>query len=230
MHINENNLEIKKKLNTSISITEEHEVNLINTALKKDRTLTQKFLNIGEFPYDAPRFKKSNAGTMLFNNLAGGKDDRGTVENQLLLESENIYLKRLIPSRPTLINPNLVVEEEKKDKKEPETKYVFDKPIAIVIPGLSSCSRDRYVKDTCREIAKYTDFLPIVMNRRGYSDVMNTGLYPMCRGRNPDLDSVIKYVRENLCPTQPLMVLGLSLGGDYLQYYLGKKKEMGESN
>jgi hypothetical protein len=65
-----------------------------------------------------------------------------------------------------------------------------------VLPGLSSCSRDRYVKDACKAIAEYTDFLPIVMNRRGYSDVMTTGMYPMCRGRHPDLDSVINYVRD----------------------------------
>lgn len=38
---------------------------------------------------------------------------------------------------------------------------------------------------------------------------------------------MVSYVRENLCKNQPLIVVGLSLGGEYLQYYLGKKQQIG---
>lgn len=141
--------------------------------------------------------------------------------NHLLLESENPHLKGILPRRPTLINPHLL--DVSIDKNQD-----FDRAIAIVIPGLSSCSRDKYVKDTCKAINQYTEFLPIVMNRRGYSDVPVTGMYPMCKGRHQDLDSVIDYVKDRLCKTKPLIIVGLSLGGEYLQYYLGKKKELGE--
>jgi predicted alpha/beta-fold hydrolase len=98
-------------------------------------------------------------------------------ENQLLLDSENPHLRNILPHRPTTINPNLL------DMSIDENQN-FDKPIAIVIPGLSSCSKDRYVKDTCKAIYQYTGFLPIVMNRRGYSDVPVTGMYPLCKGRH----------------------------------------------
>jgi predicted alpha/beta-fold hydrolase len=142
-------------------------------------------------------------------------------ENQLLLTRTDPTLSKILPRRPTQIDPNLLDVSQ-------DMNADFDQPIAIVIPGLSSCSRDQYVKDTCRAINQYTDFLPIVMNRRGYSDVPVTGMYPMAKGRPQDLDSVIHYVRDNLARTKPVIVVGLSLGGEYIQYYLGKKKEQGE--
>lgn len=162
-----------------------------------------------------------SAGSKISQNEDEKEKNPARRRNSLLLDFADPNLFSILPRRPTKLDPKML--------HMPSENYsAFDRPIAIVIPGLSSCSRDKYVKDACREIHQYSGFLPIVMNRRGYSDVPVTGMYPMCKGRPEDLDSVIDYVRSRLCKKSPLIVVGLSLGGEYIQYYLGKKRELGE--
>ena len=129
----------------------------------------------------------------------------------------NIHLPRRIMHR-IRVEPNshhMLYEIPPQDKKA---------PIVILGHGMAGCSESGYMRRIARKL--HSKGLGVIMtNQRGsgpglgFSDRLWNG------GASDDLESVIKYVIR-IHPTNPLLLVGFSLGGNVLLKYLGEGRKV----
>ncbi|XP_057858165.1 uncharacterized protein LOC131067217 isoform X2 [Cryptomeria japonica] len=94
-------------------------------------------------------------------------------------------------------------------------------PIVIVIPGLTSDSKDPYIKHIAYALAK-NGWKMVVVNHRGLGGTsVNTGRFYNA-GWTEDLRRVIGYLRDEN-PKAPLLAVGTSIGANILVKYLGEE-------
>ncbi|XP_059063693.1 embryogenesis-associated protein EMB8-like [Cryptomeria japonica] len=94
-------------------------------------------------------------------------------------------------------------------------------PIVIVIPGLTSDSKDPYIKHIAYALAK-NGWKVVVVNHRGLGGtfVITGRFYNV--GWTEDLRRVIGYLRDEN-PKAPLLAVGTSIGANILVKYLGEE-------
>lgn len=91
----------------------------------------------------------------------------------------------------------------------------------ILIHGLEGSSKSNYVRATANYLFK-NGFDVIAMNLRSCSGEPNLTLGTYHSGKTDDLDTVIRFVKENYT-YQDLYLAGYSLGGNQILKYLGEK-------
>lgn len=96
-------------------------------------------------------------------------------------------------------------------------------PIVIVIPGLTSDSKDPYVKHIAYALAKQ-GWKTVVANHRGLGGTSITSDRFYNAGWTEDLRRVIAYVHHEH-PKAPLLAVGTSIGANILVKYLGEEGE-----
>lgn len=115
------------------------------------------------------------------------------------------------------------------NKKFSNSKSKIDSiPLVIIVPGLSGNSTDRYLLDTCRVLWEEKGYRSMIANRRGYAGVEICCKHPMSWIRYEDIDDIIQHLMDedesNHCN---LYLMGYSLGGNFVYYYTGVKKQLG---
>lgn len=96
-------------------------------------------------------------------------------------------------------------------------------PIVIVIPGLTSDSKDPYLKHIAYALAKQ-GWKIVVANHRGLGGTSITSDRFYNAGWTEDLRRVIAYVHHEH-PKAPLLAVGTSIGANILVKYLGEDGE-----
>lgn len=96
-------------------------------------------------------------------------------------------------------------------------------PIVIVIPGLTSDSKDPYLKHIVYALAKQ-GWKTVVANHRGLGGTSITSDRFYNAGWTEDLRRVIAYVHHEH-PKAPLLAVGTSIGANILVKYLGEEGE-----
>uniref|UniRef100_A0A0D6R189 AB hydrolase-1 domain-containing protein n=1 Tax=Araucaria cunninghamii TaxID=56994 RepID=A0A0D6R189_ARACU len=96
-------------------------------------------------------------------------------------------------------------------------------PIVIVLPGLTSDSKDPYVKHIVYALAKKA-WKIVVANHRGLGGTSITSDRFYNAGWTDDLRRVIGYL-HNENPKTPLLAVGTSIGANILVKYLGEEGE-----
>lgn len=96
-------------------------------------------------------------------------------------------------------------------------------PIVIVIPGLTSDSKDPYLKHIVYALAKQ-GWKTVVANHRGLGGTSITSDRFYNAGWTEDLRNIIAYV-HNEHPKAPLLAVGTSIGANILVKYLGEEGE-----
>ncbi|KAI3702167.1 hypothetical protein L6452_27893 [Arctium lappa] len=95
-----------------------------------------------------------------------------------------------------------------------------NRPIVIVIPGLTSDSEAVYIKHLVFYMAK-RGWNVVVSNHRGLGGVPLTSDFFYNGGWTDDLRKVVKHIRSQ-SPDVPLFVVGTSLGANMMVKYLGE--------
>lgn len=94
------------------------------------------------------------------------------------------------------------------------------KPTVLLLPGLESTSRSHYVLGTCDQI-RNAGWNATVMEYRGCSREMNLAKRLYHSGATDDIDLVIRHLQASV-PSQPLTIIGFSLGGNLAGKWLGE--------
>lgn len=103
---------------------------------------------------------------------------------------------------------------------------VKDRPIMLIVPGLTSTSYECYVQNLVREAHK-RDFDIIVINHRGLAGCELSSPQLYTGASTIDIREPMKYIHQKYCQKsgRKLMAVGMSLGAHRLCCTLGEDGE-----
>ena len=96
-----------------------------------------------------------------------------------------------------------------------------EKPIVVLLHGLSGSSRSPYIRGLQQRLAT-VGWRTLAMNFRGCGGRPNRTWRSYHSGETRDLDLVVRFVRGRY-PNKPLAAVGFSLGGNVLLKWLGER-------
>lgn len=103
----------------------------------------------------------------------------------------------------------------------------LDTPILIIIPGLNGYTEDSYCLYIAKRAMDKLGFRTVVWNKRGYAGIPLKGKHWVQWSRYQDFESVIQHLKNNN-PGSLIFTMGLSMGANFTEFYLGIKGSMGE--
>lgn len=98
-----------------------------------------------------------------------------------------------------------------------------DRPLIILLHGLASSSKAKYIRGLQKSLAKH-GFASVAMNLRGCSGEPNNKVEGYHAGVSDDLELVVETLRKRFSD-RPLGAIGYSLGANILLKWLSEKQE-----
>lgn len=94
-------------------------------------------------------------------------------------------------------------------------------PIVMLLHGLSGCSRSGYILQM-QAVLQQQGFTTVAMNHRGCSGEPNRLPRAYHSGETHDAQAVLNHIKQRY-PTNPIFVIGYSMGGNILLKWLGEQ-------
>ncbi len=101
-------------------------------------------------------------------------------------------------------------------------------PILILIPGLNGDTRESPVSYAARRAWEVHGIRSVVYNKRGYAGLVLKGEHVFSWDRDDDFLDVINHLKAKHSNV-PVLMMGFSMGANFVQFYLGKCAEKNRS-
>jgi len=111
--------------------------------------------------------------------------------------------------------------EHRHSSKNAESQSLPNKPIVIILHGVTGGSSESYVTQIVHAITTRCEWNTVVFNQRGCGNSKLTSPKMYCAAASWDLHEVIESLKKRF-PTTPLLAIGFSMGANVLVKYLGE--------